>query len=136
MSVFRPRAICEIDDAAVQSIGVDDAGNVYVGTSPQARVLKIDRDGAVTELVKVKAKHSLALLARPDGTVFVATGPDARVIAVYPDGSSSLIYHPKAAYVAGLAFDPASRHPFKGNMDVAKLRDFIGRVGPANIPLA
>ncbi|MDH4180118.1 MAG: hypothetical protein OEV33_06365, partial [Armatimonadota bacterium] len=75
--------------------------------SPQARVLKIDRDGAVTELVKVKAKHSLALLARPDGTVFVATGPDARVIAIYPDGSSSLIYHPKAAYVAGLAFDPA-----------------------------
>jgi tryptophanase len=32
------------------------------------------------------------------------------------------------------AFDPASRHPFKGNMDVAKLRDFIVQVKPANIP--
>jgi len=30
--------------------------------------------------------------------------------------------------------DPTSRHPFKGNLDVAKLREFIQRVGPANIP--
>jgi len=32
------------------------------------------------------------------------------------------------------AFDPANRHPFKGNMDIQKLRDFIQRVQPANIP--
>ncbi len=31
--------------------------------------------------------------------------------------------------------DPSSRHPFKGNMDVAKLRAFIQDVGPENIPL-
>ena len=31
--------------------------------------------------------------------------------------------------------DPTSRHPFKGNMDLAKLRAFIERVGPRNIPL-
>lgn len=32
------------------------------------------------------------------------------------------------------AFDPASHHPFKGNMDIQKLRDFIRKVGVANIP--
>jgi tryptophanase len=32
------------------------------------------------------------------------------------------------------AYDPRCRHPFKGNMDLAKLRTFIERVGPANIP--
>jgi tryptophanase len=32
------------------------------------------------------------------------------------------------------AFDPANVHPFKGNMDIEKLRSFIGRVGAANIP--
>ncbi|HEY6074757.1 MAG TPA: tryptophanase, partial [Anaerolineales bacterium] len=32
------------------------------------------------------------------------------------------------------AFDPANRHPFKGNMDLAKLRSFIEKVGPSNIP--
>ena len=32
------------------------------------------------------------------------------------------------------AFDPANRHPFKGNMDIRKLRDFIGRVGRDHIP--
>lgn len=30
--------------------------------------------------------------------------------------------------------DPGSRHPFKGNMDIDKLRSFITRVGPENIP--
>lgn len=31
--------------------------------------------------------------------------------------------------------DPTSHHPFKGNLDVAKLRSFIERIGPRNIPL-
>jgi len=33
------------------------------------------------------------------------------------------------------AFDPTSRHPFKGNMDLEKLAAFIQEVGPENIPL-
>jgi tryptophanase len=32
------------------------------------------------------------------------------------------------------AFDPASRHPFKGNMDLTKLRGFIEKIGVGNIP--
>jgi tryptophanase len=32
------------------------------------------------------------------------------------------------------AFDPANLHPFKGNMDIAKLRAFIEKIGAANIP--
>ncbi|MGA2819615.1 MAG: tryptophanase [Anaerolineales bacterium] len=30
--------------------------------------------------------------------------------------------------------DPQSRHPFKGNLDIARLEDFIRRVGPGEIP--
>ncbi len=33
------------------------------------------------------------------------------------------------------AYDPSNRHPFKGNMDVEKLRAFIQQVGVANIPM-
>ncbi|MEJ5241057.1 MAG: tryptophanase [Anaerolineales bacterium] len=33
------------------------------------------------------------------------------------------------------AFDPRNPHPFKGNMDLEKLRAFIEKVGPQNIPL-
>ena len=33
------------------------------------------------------------------------------------------------------AFDPSSPHPFKGNMDIAKLRELIQRVGRENVPL-
>jgi tryptophanase len=29
---------------------------------------------------------------------------------------------------------PGSQHPFKGNMDIAKLREFIQKIGPKNIP--
>jgi tryptophanase len=32
------------------------------------------------------------------------------------------------------AGDPSDRHPFKGNMDIGKLKDFIQSVGPHNIP--
>ncbi len=32
------------------------------------------------------------------------------------------------------AFDPANPHPFKGNMDLVKLKAFIEKVGVANIP--
>ncbi|HWQ04969.1 MAG TPA: tryptophanase [Longilinea sp.] len=32
------------------------------------------------------------------------------------------------------AFDPTNLHPFKGNMDLVKLRNFIQQVGPENIP--
>jgi tryptophanase (EC 4.1.99.1) len=32
------------------------------------------------------------------------------------------------------AFDPRHSHPFKGNMDLEKLRAFIEKVGPQNIP--
>lgn len=31
--------------------------------------------------------------------------------------------------------DPSNHHPFKGNMDTAKLRTFIETVGPRNLPL-
>ncbi len=33
------------------------------------------------------------------------------------------------------AFDPQNRHPFKGNMDLHKLREFIQQVGQDKIPL-
>jgi len=33
------------------------------------------------------------------------------------------------------AFDTSSPHPFKGNMDLKKLEDFINQIGPENIPL-
>ncbi len=32
------------------------------------------------------------------------------------------------------AYDPANLHPFKGNMDINKLRAFIEKIGAANIP--
>jgi tryptophanase len=32
------------------------------------------------------------------------------------------------------AFDPAAQHPFKGNMDIAKLKNFIETIGVENIP--
>jgi tryptophanase len=36
--------------------------------------------------------------------------------------------------VIDVAFDTANPHPFKGNMDIAKLRAFIERTGAENIP--
>jgi tryptophanase len=40
-----------------------------------------------------------------------------------------------ANLVIDQAYDPGNPHPFKGNMDVDKLRTFIEKVGAANIPV-
>jgi tryptophanase len=40
-----------------------------------------------------------------------------------------------ANLVIDAASDPSNRHPFKGNMDIPKLRAFIEKVGVENIPL-
>ncbi len=37
--------------------------------------------------------------------------------------------------VIDAAYEPGERHPFKGNMDIDKLRAFIEDIGPENIPL-
>jgi tryptophanase len=37
--------------------------------------------------------------------------------------------------IATQGLDPASHHPFKGNMDIEKLEQFIQQEGPDNIPL-
>jgi hypothetical protein len=66
------RSVCELEDAAIQSIGVDAQGNVYVGTSPKARVLKISPEGVPTEILRVKGRHIQALLVWPTGTVLAA----------------------------------------------------------------
>ena len=39
-----------------------------------------------------------------------------------------------ANLVVDEAFDPVNLHPFKGNMDIAKLKAFIEKVRPENIP--
>jgi tryptophanase len=41
--------------------------------------------------------------------------------------------HP-ANLVIDAAFEPQNRHPFKGNMDLQKLRSFIQQVGVENVP--
>lgn len=41
--------------------------------------------------------------------------------------------HPTNLVIAE-AHDPANRHPFKGNMDIAKLREFITKTGVEKIP--
>jgi tryptophanase len=37
--------------------------------------------------------------------------------------------------IGDVAADPQARLPFKGNMDIAKLRHFIQEIGPQNIPI-
>ncbi|MBU0512054.1 MAG: tryptophanase [Chloroflexi bacterium] len=39
-----------------------------------------------------------------------------------------------ANLIIDAAFDPKSQHPFKGNMDIDKLRGFIEEIGAENIP--
>jgi tryptophanase len=70
-----------------------------------------------------------ALLVKPNSMVPSNMHFDTTLANILARGGT-----PKNLVIAA-ANDPADRHPFKGNMDVAALETFIQQIGPEAIPL-
>ena len=73
-----------------------------VGTGPEGRVLKVDRQGTVSTLLDSAESDVFALWADPDGTLFAATSPDGRLYRI-ANGSATVWYEPQETYVWAIA---------------------------------
>ena len=90
----------------LQAITFDAKGNLYVGTSPDGKVLSRSANGREIRLLRSENEIHLGPAFGPDGTLYVATGDKGQVLAVSPDGKSELLYNSDEAHIRVLAFDP------------------------------
>jgi lactonase len=101
----------------------DRAGNLYISSLLDSRILKITPEKKVTTILEQKGLLPNGIAFHKDGRMFVACS-SGKLISLNPDGTNlnyiAARYQGKPAVFNDLMFDP------KGNLYVT---DFIGHVG-------
>ncbi len=80
-------------------------GGLYVGTSPDGKIYKVDRDGKATTFFTPDEKYIWALAVDGKGDVFAATGEKGVVYRITPDGKGTPFYRTKTTHATALSFD-------------------------------
>src|SRR5262249_6637736 len=80
-------------------------GGLYVGSSPDGKIYRVDADGTSTTFFDPEDKYIWALAVAPDGTVFAATGQKGNIYRITPDGKGSVFYKTNTTNVVALAID-------------------------------
>lgn len=106
--------IAEFDALEIHAIAVDRQDRVYVATSPDGKVYRLDHpsdDKAKPEVFyDPKQKYIWAMLFGPDGDLYIATGDAGEIHRVTPDGKGSVFFKSEETHARSLALDA------KGNL--------------------
>src|SRR2546428_13797180 len=78
---------------------------VFVGTSPDGKIYKLDRDGKSTTFYSGDDKYIWALAVDAKGNVFAGTGDKGIVYKIAPDGKGAPFYKTNATHATALALD-------------------------------
>src|SRR3972149_3567222 len=62
------------DQAMIWAVGRDPGGNVYVGTSPDGKIYKVDPSGRSQDFFNPQSKYIWALVFGADGNLYAGTG--------------------------------------------------------------
>jgi len=89
--------------AHVWAATTDARGNVFLGTGPEGRIVKIAPSGAASVLFTAPEPMVTALLALPDGVLLAATAPAGKIYRVRADGSGEVWSETGERYVWSLA---------------------------------
>lgn len=104
-----PRAerVTALDEPFLLSAAVHPDGGWVAGTGNAGKVLRIDRQGKVGELLAAAEPEVFAVWADPDGTVFAGTSPRGKVYRITrgKDGkwTSDVFFEPDETYIWNLA---------------------------------
>jgi hypothetical protein len=95
-------------------------GGLYVATSPDGKIYKVNRDGAGTTFFDPDDKYIWSLAVDAKGNVFAGTGEKGVIYKITPDGKGTVFYKATATHATALTFDKA------GNL-------FVGTGSPGRV---
>ncbi len=80
-------------------------GGLYVGTSPDGRIYRVDAKGQAATFFDPDDKYIWSLAVDRDGNVFAGTGDKGTVYKITPDGKGQKFFASKTSHAVSLAFD-------------------------------
>ena len=108
--------IAEFDALQIQSIVIDKQDRVYIATSPDGKIYRLDHPANANAKPEVfydpKQKYIWAMVLAPNGDLYVATGDAGEIHRVTPDGKGSVFFKSEETHARSLAIDQ------KGNLIV------------------
>jgi outer membrane protein assembly factor BamB len=84
-------------------------GGLYVGTSPDGKIYKLDATGKATTFFDPTDRYIWSLAVDRAGNVFAATGDKGIIYKIAPDGKGAPFYQTRATHAISLAFDGQGR---------------------------
>ena len=88
--------------AHVWAVASDAAGNVFLGTGPDGRIVRVAPGGAEKVVFTVADPIVTALAVTANGDLLAGTGPSGRIWRIQPDGSGSVWCETGERYVWSL----------------------------------
>jgi sugar lactone lactonase YvrE len=92
--------------AHVWAVAADERGNVFLGTGPDGRVLRVSPSGASAILYTAPEPLVTALLLLRGGDLLAATAPGGKIYRVHADGKAEVWIETGERYVWSLALGP------------------------------
>ena len=91
----------------VHALARAPGGGLYVGTSPDGRIYKVDAAGKSAPFFDPDDKYIWALAVDAKGVVYAATGDKGLIYRITPDGKGEVFYRTKATHVRALFAAPS-----------------------------
>ncbi len=89
--------------AHVWAAAADARGNVYLGTGPEGRIMRIAPSGTASVFFTTAEPMVTALLALPDGSLLAGTSPEGKIYRIRADGTGEVWSASEERYVWALA---------------------------------
>ncbi|MEW6368665.1 MAG: hypothetical protein AB1714_28895 [Acidobacteriota bacterium] len=97
----------KMPEGIVWCIASDQAGNTYVGTGFEGRVVRIKADGSSSTFFDSEETHVTALAFDSSGTLFAATSPNGKIYRLDATGKGEAYAKTDDKYVWAMVFDGA-----------------------------
>ncbi|HEV3119709.1 MAG TPA: hypothetical protein VGY58_21805 [Gemmataceae bacterium] len=124
--------LAPLDARHIWDVIEDRAGNLFVATGDEGKILKVTQDGQVSTLFTGEDSQILCLALAPDGSIYAGTGPGGNVIRIAPDGTARVLYKTPESYVWSLVLDAEGRNVFAGTGPKGRIYE-ISAAGKARV---